>query len=332
MPIADPGAKTSGQVFRKPPTTFRRAVILLAALLAMLGTMECALRFGLGLGNPVLIVADPACMYTLKPDQDIFRFFAHTHVNHLGMRSDEVPSRRTPGTLRILFVGDSIAYGTSRVDQRQLFTEILHRELPSIVHRPVEVLNASAGGWAIDNEYSYVRSRGAFQSDLVLLVLNSGDLPQRRSTMAEVGSELWQRRPSTAVEELYLRYIKPRLFHTTIAVDAGDVADKSAASTIRDNLAELDSFKALVASQGSRLVIVYVPFRMEVPDGSAYWLSLLQAWTASRHVPLLDLTPAEAPYSAEEITLDHGVHLNARGHLAVAREMEKQWPIAIGRE
>ena len=38
MPIADPGAKTSGQVFRKPPTTFRRAVILLAALLAMLNS------------------------------------------------------------------------------------------------------------------------------------------------------------------------------------------------------------------------------------------------------------------------------------------------------
>lgn len=329
MPSAVPEAKTLGKVSRKPRTTFRRAFLLLAALLAMLGTIECMLRYGLGLGNPVLIAADPACMYTLKPDQDIFRFFAHTHVNHFGMRSDEVPSRRIPGTLRILFVGDSIAYGTSRVDQQQLFTEILHRELPSIVHRPVEVLNASAGGWAIDNEYSYVRSRGAFQSDLVLLVLNDGDLSQRRSTMAEVGSELWSRRPSTAFEELYLRYIKPRLFHTTIAVDAGDVADQSAESTIRGNLSELESFQALVASQGSRFVIVYVPFRRYIFDGSGHWLSLLQGWTVSHHVPLLDLTAAEAPYSIEEITLDHGIHLNARGHLAVAHAMEKLLPALV---
>ncbi len=329
MAIAAQGGKTPGKTIRKPRSTFRLAFTIVAALLAILGAIECVLRFGLGLGNPVLIAADPACMYTLKPDQDIFRFFAHTHVNHFGMRSDEVSARRAPGTLRILFVGDSITYGTSRVDQRQLFTEILHRDLPTIVHRPVEVLNASAGGWAIDNEYSYVRSRGAFQSDLVLLVLNSGDLSQRRSTMAEVGFELWSQRPSTAIEELYLRYVKPRLFHTAIAVDAGDVADQSAETTIRGNLSELDSFQALVASQGSRLVIAYVPFRMDIPDGSAHWLALLKAWTASRHVPLLDLTSAEAPYPSQEITLDHGLHLNAIGHLAVAHEMEKLLPALV---
>jgi hypothetical protein len=140
----------------------RRTVAFSAALVVLAALLEAMLRFGLGLGNPVLIAEDSACAYILKPDQDVFRFFSHTHVNHFGMRSDEVPALRDPHTLRILFVGDSITYGTSRIDQRQIFPEILHRDLRSIVQRPVEVLNASASSWAIDNELSYVRSRGRF--------------------------------------------------------------------------------------------------------------------------------------------------------------------------
>lgn len=158
----------------------RRISVCLLVLVALVGFIEGVLRFVLGVGNPVLIAPDPYCEYILKPDQHIFRFFAHIDTNHLGMRSDEVPAKRSPDTLRLMLVGDSIVYGTSRVDQHQIFSEILHHDLPSIVHEPVEVLNTSAGGWAIENELSYIRSRGIFKSDMVLLVLNNGDLTQPR--------------------------------------------------------------------------------------------------------------------------------------------------------
>jgi lysophospholipase L1-like esterase len=41
---------------------------------------------------------------------------------------------------------------------------------------------------------------------------------------------------------------------------------------------------------------------------------------------MCDLTSAESPFSPGEITLDNGIHLNARGHLIVARAIEKSWP------
>ncbi|MGD0631323.1 MAG: hypothetical protein ABR987_18500, partial [Terracidiphilus sp.] len=145
----------------------RSVIGVMISLVLLTCIVEAALRFGLGLGNPVLITPDAACSYILKPDQDVRRFFARTYVNHYGMRSEDVPAVRPVGTLRLMFVGDSITYGTSRVDQQQLFTELVHRELPAIVHRPVEVLNASAGAWAPDNELAYIRSRGIFQSDIV---------------------------------------------------------------------------------------------------------------------------------------------------------------------
>jgi lysophospholipase L1-like esterase len=41
---------------------------------------------------------------------------------------------------------------------------------------------------------------------------------------------------------------------------------------------------------------------------------------------MIDLTSAEAPFPPGEITLDNGVHLNAEGHLVVARAIEQAWP------
>jgi lysophospholipase L1-like esterase len=299
-----------------------RAFLAAAAFLLLVAILEIFLRFGLGLGRPVLIAPDAACSYILKPDQDLTRFFAHTHINHYGMRSDEFTPAHNAKGFRLLFVGDSLTYGTSRIDQSQIFTEILHRDLPAIIHRPVEVLNASAGGWAIDNELSFVQSRGTFQSDVVVLVLNSGDLTQPRSTIQDVSPNLALHNFGSAAGELYARWLKPRLFPRH---DSGENPFTDPGKTIRSNLSDLDRFQQLVSSQGARMAIVYLPFRGDIPGASAPSLAVLQSWTTAHHVPLLDLTSAESAHSARAITLDNGVHLNARGNLVVAQAIEKQW-------
>jgi hypothetical protein len=303
---------------------------LLLVPIVLAGVSEAILRFALGLGNPVLIQSDPACAYILKPDQDVVRFFARTHINHYGMRSDEVTVAPQAGTLRLLFVGDSITYGTTRVDQKEIFTEVLHRELPPIVHRPVEVLNASAGAWAPDNELSYIQSRGTFHSDIVLLVLNDGDLTQPRSTIAMVGDDLPQRRPVSAISELYSRFIRPRIFHLIRKTDAGDSFLAGAEEVTRRNLADIARIRELVTSQGGRLIIVFIPIRKDIPQESKGAATLLQAWSVAQHVSMFDLTNAEVPYSLKEITLDNGIHLNAKGHLAIARAIEQSWAGVVG--
>jgi len=300
----------------------RSISICLLALIVLVGFIEGVLRFALGFGNPVLIAPDPYCEYILKPDQHIFRFFAHTDTNHLGMRSDEVPAKRSPDTLRLMLVGDSIVYGTSRVDQHQIFSEILRHDLPSIVHEHVEVLNASAGGWAIENELSYIRSRGIFNSDVVLLVLNNGDLTQSRATIAQSDS-MPIRRDATAIGELYSRLVRPLLSHGR-ALNGGSLTSGEAYAIRRSNLADLEAFRALVASQHAQLVIVYAPFRRDIPTRSADSAATLYNWASAHNVSYLDLTSAESLYPANAITLD-GTHFNTRGHQLVAKAIERSW-------
>jgi len=296
----------------------------LLAFVILVAAAELSLGFVLGLGNPVIIAPDPACAYLFKPNQNAYRFFCHTRINAYGMRADPVPPAKDPGKLRIMFIGDSVTYGTSHIDQSKIFSEIVHRDLPSVVHRPVEVLNASVSAWAIDNELAYARSRGIFQSDVVLLVLNSGDLAQPRAEIGDVGEDTTLHHPSSALGELWSRYLKPRFFHVAPAKDAGDSSAQNSEATIRANLADLDAFRARVAGQHARFAIVYVPFRVEIPEPSAESEATLRGWTGGHHVPFFDLTSAEAAYSAREITLD-GDHLNVRGNQLVARNIENMW-------
>jgi len=319
------GAAASEERMRGGGKLQRVAVSALAAFLLFAAAAELVLRFAFGLGNPILIQADPECEYFLKPDQNVFRFFVHTRTNQYGMRSDPFPLAHSAGALRILFVGDSITYGTTRVDQRDIFTEILHRDLPAIVNRPVEVLNASAGAWAPANELSFLRSRGLFHADLVVLVLNNGDLTQPRATVAEVGEDLPLKRPATAIGELCERYLRPRLLHLLRRGDAGDAMAASAQQITRENLADLDQIRQLAAAQGARMAIAYVPFRRDIPQPASAAENVFKAWADAHDLPIFDLTAAELPYTAQDITLDNGIHFNARGHAVVARAIEQSW-------
>ena len=304
---------------------WRTGTVVLALLVLLVAGTELALRFILGLGDPVLIEPDSACSYVTRPNQKIFRFLVHTYINRYGMRSDEFSSDKPRGVVRVLFVGDSITYGTTHVDQSQIFTQIVHRGLPAIVHHPVEVLNASANAWAPDNEWSWVQSRGIFQSDFVLLVLNDGDVAQPRATIDQVGDELPQKRPATAIGELYTRFLAPRIFRIGQHTDAGDAVVAGDVTT-RANLEDLNRFHALVAGEQGKMILVYVPFRRDIPTVSAPESSVLHAWAEANQVPILDVTAAISPHPVSEICLYDRTHFNAKGNQIVGQAILDHWP------
>ena len=95
---------------------------------------ELALEW-MGFGSPPMVTLNPGVSYELQPGQSIVRRWplsedsvSHVKTNRMGMRSDEIGPAPAPGVLRIFFVGDSITYGTTQVDQDHIFTELVHHE------------------------------------------------------------------------------------------------------------------------------------------------------------------------------------------------------------
>jgi len=288
----------------------------------ILGTISCeiALRTLWGLGTPILVQPDPACGYILQPSQDVIRFHVHTYINRHSMRSDEIKPLKQQGTIRIVFLGDSITYGTTQVDQSQIFTEILHRELPSRLGHPVEVLNAAVSAWAPSNELDFIKSRGTFDADLLIWVWNSADLMQPRATLDQLGDKLASRKPSTALGELFQRYIFIKLFRLAARSDAGTSSGPVDTFAKRQNLGALSEMLDLLRPRHIPLVIMYIPTGKDIKTNALP--SEIADWATKEHVGITDVSPYLAGKEPKALVLPDGAHYNGAGHRLIADSAE----------
>jgi hypothetical protein len=245
------------------------------------------------------------------------------------MRSPPVFAVKPSDEFRVLFVGDSVTYGQTFSRQSEIFTSILSRQLPSRLHRPVEVLNASAGGWAVGNEVGYLRSRGVFQSDLIVMVLNSDDLTQVfNDAMPGAFRHLPDHNPWCALSELWTRYVVPQFCRVNIA-DRGSTAamQRDETQPVGATLAQLDEARLIAERGHAHFAIVYSPMlgadgRL-APDPKGAFTTLKQ-WAQRAGIPILDLTAAYSAASTSVVLRDE-VHLTPRGHEVMAASIE-QWP------
>ena len=272
-----------------------------------------------GLGHPILYELDPAYGYFTQPNQYTRSLFARTATNSFGMRSPEFTRDKPAGTLRLLFLGDSITYGTTQVDQDDIFVEKVRKDLSTKLQRRLEEINASANGWAISNEYSFLHSRGTYNSDFVLLVLNSGDLDQPFSRFSDVeGAQT--RGPRTAISELLTRLLL--LWKHFSQHDPGTTVEHDP-NTEQANLRDLTKMANFSRAQGAQFLLVFVPFRRNIAQGVTSSVSYpLKHWAESEGVDLFDVTPAVSAYETKAITLQDGVHYNPRGNRLVADVLE----------
>jgi len=141
----------------------RFGVVLVSALIALAALTSALERYGTSLG------ADLSRRYLCQPRPSMWR--PHEAIGHVnrpgverrafgdivgrtngaGFRSDEELSEgETPGTLRVIGIGDSVTWGT-RVDREKSFLGVLGTLLES-VHPDSEVVNAGVVGYSTYQE------------------------------------------------------------------------------------------------------------------------------------------------------------------------------------
>ena len=97
-----------------------------------------------------MLQADANAGYIFAPNQLVYRFGNRVEYNQFSQRSEQIDSANPEDTLRILMIGDSVLNGNNTTDQKETIPELFEARLLGI-KKQVEVLNASAGSWAINN-------------------------------------------------------------------------------------------------------------------------------------------------------------------------------------
>ncbi|MDO8487513.1 MAG: hypothetical protein Q7S45_04415 [Candidatus Curtissbacteria bacterium] len=170
-----------------------RAGIVFTAIIAAIIILEIGLR------------VFEKKIYDLSPCQSLDENFHHVMVqnsicrsktdewdiiykiNGVGLRGDDISSKKPADTFRVLVLGDSFVQGYG-VEFENSFPKILEKELNSQdFSKKVEVTGAGVLGYSPLLEYLYLKEKGlAFNPDLVILAFNQTDFWDDRQRFSEL--------------------------------------------------------------------------------------------------------------------------------------------------
>jgi lysophospholipase L1-like esterase len=331
------------------PTLAHKALLFAGGTLAALLVAEIAVRLS-GLAPEVAFIEkgrfrlspNPGIGYEPVPGLDYsgeeLSFFDYRgRSNSLGYRDSDHPLRKSPGTYRIVVLGDSIAAGLKVLENDRIFPVILERDLRAR-GLPVEVINFGVSGYNTRQEVETFKEKGLpFEPDLVLLGYCLNDTDRPGGGLLEILLEEGKRRRSldparinrylaTSAAYRFLRYraLAP-------AGENGPGADLPK-DTVERSLEELSR----LARQGGFEVLVAVFPAFENLEAYAHTEhhEVMRALSAAEGFHHLDLLPAFrrcAAASSEPVGFDP-FHPTPYGHLCAANAMADSIVASIVRQ
>src|ERR1700683_648981 len=138
---------------------------------APIGLAELYLRY-VGLGDPILFYANASYRFAPLPNQQKRRLGgASVTIDSRGLRSTHDWSE--PADVKILFVGDSVTWGGTYIDDADTFAEGVCQRLARATGKSVVCGNAGANEYGTDNMAERIRYKD-FNDETALVVTMIG--------------------------------------------------------------------------------------------------------------------------------------------------------------
>ncbi|MCA9934896.1 MAG: hypothetical protein H6662_10985 [Ardenticatenaceae bacterium] len=270
------------------------------------------------------------------------------HINTQGLRDDEIATPKPPNTIRILNLGDSVAFGWE-VRQEETYGNLLEEALNAQndgLH--YEVINAGVPGWNLCAETNYLLQEGlAYQPNLILLDITVvNDICSLTVTEPKATLFTWLRDHTyswpfltTEIRFLLARKVGPEAIPVlNPPLQAEAYYPLSANSELWDKVWQhIVIMQQAAQQQGIDLILVVFPTAYQVNSAHHPTIpqDILTARAAEAQIPLVDMLPIfkktceEAGGDACEgyenlLFADVWMHPNALGHQLTAEALFTQ--------
>ena len=281
----------------------------------LLVALELGLRFGLGLGDPPLVVRDTEVEYRLLPSASYRRFGNRIEINRFGMRGPDHAASAGETERRVLLIGDSVVYGNHSLDQPDTIGVQLTDHLaalPPLAGCTPLAMAAAASSWGPVNQAAFLADIGLLETDLALLLVSAHDL---YDTPSGDGFLIpYRLRPSYGALDDAGQIVIERLKRRLVPGPPAQPIELRRQAT----LAALDRIEAQMARNGVPLILVYHPTVPERQDGLRGEAEVFAHWAQRRGVTFktLDQEDLKAPGAYR----DH-IHPAAPGAKRIARHL-----------
>jgi hypothetical protein len=197
--------------------------------------------------DPPVFEAHPHYGYLMRPNQAVSTRGHPFRINNAGFRGADFAWSKPDGTVRLVFLGDSITYGGGRIEDDALFVNRTAAVLADGL-RPVEAVNLAAPGWGVQNMAGYVMRQGVPEADALIWVLPAADFRRPKTTMEDHGFPF--RKPRSR-----LLYLASAVRRNMRDVGAWPVREETLALNVEAFRRTLE----FVESRGTPAVVVAVP-------------------------------------------------------------------------
>ena len=286
--------------------------------------LEVSLRLFLGLGKRPLYIADDEIGYLLAPNQNVRRLGKLTIINQYSMRTEAIETSPCNDTKRLFFIGDSIVNGGWWTDQNETISALVKKQIDKKISQTVEVLNASANSWGPRNQLAYLKRFGIFDSQVILLVINTDDLFATKPTSLRVGNDINypDQKPILAIGE-----ILEKVFYRDPKIPGMDEIVGEKGDRVGFNLEAIEKMKAITTANKSQFMMVLTPLKREMnPEPRDYEKvarQRLQDWVDTNNVPFIDFLPIFAKQeNLDNLYRDH-IHLSPLGNQLVSQNISE---------
>lgn len=300
-------------------------LIFLASAAGLTILAEIALRLIVGLGNPPLYTADPEIGYLLAPNQKLRRSGNLIEINQYSMRNQALPEASEAAS-RILILGDSVVNGSWWTDQTATLSSLLQAKLSADTPK-ITVLNASANSWGPQNELAYLEKFGLFESEALVLVINTADLLATEPTSLVVGNSYSypDRPPALALIEYYqLSIAEPKSIPELEQLRAADTEE----DRLSRNLAAIESIKAIADANQIQFVLALTPlkreFNQELSATDKLARTRLQELVQAEQINYLDFLTLWADFPQPEFLYRDHIHPSPQGNTKIVEAIAEE--------
>jgi len=274
-------------------------------------------------------------------------------TNSRGIRDDvEHQWAKPPGTIRILGIGDSFAFGWG-VSLEETFLKKLEHNLTQMTGREIETINAGGPNWDLNQYYVYLKNFGIrYSPDIILLTYFFNDIPQfiQEAIPAEPeytnqvqykggifgSSALFNflkaqadhlRRKNKLARVDFLSTLearRPELIQQSTHLLLSNSHQAQTRSSFHILKTLLEKIQAIAQKNNSQLVVMFVPDVAQTHHVELQYINqVLASLTEEMHIPFADITPVFESVSDPRVFYfwPRDWHTNAKGHEKMAEAL-----------
>jgi len=285
-------------------------IILLILLTTPVILAEVYLR-SIGIGDPILYYADTAYRFAPRPNQrHVGQRGAAVTLDSKGLRG--VKEWTTPADGKILFIGSSVTWGGTFIDDKDVYANVVCVHLEKALNRDFTCGNAGVNAYGIDNMAERIRYKDYADESAIVVTIGSyvairgltdlSSLPYFTVPPPGPFKGLWEGATLGAWNLLQiLRFVKFDRVHEL------SVAERSLANLFA-TLRETDR-------PGRKVLIVLMPMREELGGKETDLTKHVRAVLEASNLDFLDLhqTISAFPHP-DALFYSDGSHLELAGH------------------